>query len=190
MKKIAITIIAILLVGCLTACGSGEVEGDEKTVTITVPGVIFGTQSDQEIMENAEQEDIDASIDENGTVTYTMTPEKQQELLLGFKTNFEENLTTVTDNGEIPGLVSVSYNDSMSVFTVVVNCEAFQAEQGEDHLGMLYSAGSTYQIYAGKPEEEIDVKVTLVDQNTNETFETISMREAFNAQQSPGDNAD
>lgn len=191
MKKIAIIIMTLLLACLLVACGSGEAEPGEKSVSITVPNAMLGGQSKEEIVDNAKQEDIDVSINEkDDTVTYIMTPEKQQEMLLGFKTNFEENLKTVTDNGDIPGLISVSYNDDMSAFTVVVNRETFQAEQGEDKLGFFYSAGSTYQVYAGHPEEKIDVLVTLVDQATDEEFETLSMRETFDAQQSPGDHAD
>lgn len=86
--------------------------------------------------------------------------------------------------------MSVSYNDAMSVFTVTVNRAQFQAQDGEDELGILYSTGTAYQLYAGTADEAIDVVVELVDQESGEHFETYSMREAFSAQQSPGDNAD
>lgn len=191
MKKLGIILLWLLMVG-VAGCGSGEPDtsAEEKTVTVTVPRNVIGDQSDEEIKENAQSEDISVSIGEDDSVTYTMTPEKQQELLLGFKTHFEESLQTALDNGEVPGLVNVSYNDDMSAFDVTVNREAFQSQNGEEKLGMLYSAGTAYQLYAGRPEEEIDVTVTLLDQATNDAFGTYSMREVFNAQQSPGDNAD
>lgn len=191
MKKLGIILLLLLMVG-VAGCGSGEPDtsAEEKTVTVTVPRNVIGDQSDEEIKENAQSEDISVSIGEDDSVTYTMTPEKQQELLLGFKTHFEESLQTALDNGEVPGLVNVSYNDDMSAFDVTINREAFQSQNGEEKLGMLYSAGTAYQLYAGRPEEEIDVTVTLLDQATNDAFGTYSMREVFNAQQSPGDNAD
>lgn len=191
MKKLGIILLLLLMVG-VAGCGSGEPDtsAEEKTVTVTVPRNVIGDQSDEEIEENAQSEDISVSIGEDDSVTYTMTPEKQQELLLGFKTHFEESLQTALDNGEVPGLVNVSYNDDMSAFDVTVNREAFQSQNGEEKLGMLYSAGTAYQLYAGRPEEEIDVTVTLLDQATNDAFGNYSMREVFNAQQSPGDNAD
>lgn len=159
-------------------------------MTVDIPrNMLLGSQSDEEIVENAKAEDITVAFSDD-SVTYTMTEETQQALLLGFKTQFEENLQTVLDAGDVPGLVSVSYNDAMSVFTVTVNRAQFQAQDGEDELGILYSTGTAYQLYAGTADEAIDVVVELVDQESGEHFETYSMREAFSAQQSPGDNAD
>lgn len=191
MKKIGTLLLLLLLVAGLTACGSGQAETNaEKTVTVTIPAAMLGDQSHDDIRAMAQAEDIDVHFADDGSVTYTMTPEKQQELLLGFKTHFEENIKTILDSGDLPGLVNVSYNDDMSAFDVTVNRTTFQTENGDDQLGLLYSTGTAYQLYAGRPEEEIDVIVTLLDQETGEAFDTYSMREAFTAQQSPGDNAD
>ena len=83
MKKLGIILLLLLMVG-VAGCGSGEPDtsAEEKTVTVTVPRNVIGDQSDEEIKENAQSEDISVSIGEDDSVTYTMTPEKQQELLL------------------------------------------------------------------------------------------------------------
>ncbi len=190
-KRWSLVCVLLLVVGLLAGCGSQEAaEEAKKTVTVDIPrNMLLGSQSDEEIVENAKAEDITVAFSDD-SVTYTMTEETQQALLLGFKTQFEENLQTVLDAGDVPGLVSVSYNDAMSVFTVTVNRAQFQAQDGEDELGILYSTGTAYQLYAGTADEAIDVVVELVDQESGEHFETYSMREAFSAQQSPGDNAD
>lgn len=189
-KRWSLVCVLLLVVGLLAGCGSQEAaEEAKKTVTVDIPRNMLGSQSDEEIVENAKAEDITVAFSDD-SVTYTMTEETQQALLLGFKTQFEENLQTVLDAGDVPGLVSVSYNDAMSVFTVTVNRAQFQAQDGEDELGILYSTGTAYQLYAGTADEAIDVVVELVDQESGEHFETYSMREAFSAQQSPGDNAD
>lgn len=190
MRKLGIILLFLALLASFSACGSGQPEKAEKSVTVTIPAAMVGSQDEENIQKQAEAEDMEVTIAEDGSVTYTMTPEKQQELLLGFKTHFEESLTTVLDNGEVPGLVNVDYNDDMSAFTVTVQRDIFDQETGEEELGLLYSAGTAYQLYAGKAEEAIDVAVTLVDQDTKEEYEHFSMREVFNAQQSPGDNAD
>ncbi|MEE0435119.1 MAG: hypothetical protein UDB11_06920 [Peptococcaceae bacterium] len=189
-KRWSLVCVLLLVVGLLAGCGSQEAaEEAKKTVTVDIPRNMLGSQSDEEIVENAKAEDITVAFSDD-SVTYTMTEETQQALLLGFKTQFEENLQTVLDAGDVPGLVSVSYNDAMSVFTVTVNRAQFQAQDGEDELGILYSTGTAYQLYAGTADEAIDVVVELVDQESGEHFETYSMREAFSAKQSPGDNAD
>lgn len=190
MKRLGI--ILLLLLGCLgsfTGCGSQDAQAPEKDVTITVPRAMLEDQSDEEIQKNASAEDMDVAIDADD-VTFTMTEETQQKLLLGLKTQFEESLAAVLDGGEVPGLVNVTYNDDMSIFTVTVNRDQFQMEMEEPQLGLLYSAGTAYQLYAGKDEEAIDVVVDLVAQGDDEPFDSTSMREVFTAQQSPGDDAD
>ena len=176
----------------VTNNGTEEKEYEARAIIIATgahPRTLFGTQSDDQIQETAQAEDITATITDD-TVTYQMTPETQQELLLGFKTHFEEEVQSTIDSGDIPGLVHVDYNDTMSAFTVTVNRDNFQTQGGEAQLGLLYSAGTTYQLYAGTEEEAIDVTVTLVDQATQEEFDTTSMRQVFSEQQAPGDNAD
>ena len=192
MKKLWILLLTVLMLGLFAGCGGDESSVAEKaqTVTVEIPRDVLAGQSDEDIMENAKNEGVTVHIEDDGTVTYTMTPEQQQALLLGFKTHFEENVQTAIDNGQIPGLVNVTYNDEMNDFTVTVNREQFQTQEDKTALGLLYSAGTTYQLYAGTPDSAIDVTVTLVDQETGDAFDTYSMRDAFSAQQAHSDNAD
>lgn len=191
MKRLGIIVLTVLLsIGVLAGCGSQETQAPaEKDVTITVPRDMFADQSEEEIRDRAAQEGMDAAIDA-ADVTFTMTAETQQKILLGIKTQFEEDLAAVLDNGEVPGLLEVTYNDEMSVFTVTVAPDQFQMDMEEPQLGLLYSTGTAYQLYAGKDEEAIDVTIELVAQGDTEPYDSFSMREVFTAQQSPGDNSD
>lgn len=191
MKRLGIIVLTVLLsIGVLAGCGSQETQTpEEKNVTITVPRDMFADESEEEIRDRAAQEGMDVAIDA-ADVTFTMTAETQQKILLGIKTQFEEDLAAVLDNGEVPGLLEVAYNDEMSVFTVTVAPDQFQMDMEEPQLGLLYSTGTAYQLYAGKDEEAIDVTIELVAQGDTEPYESFSMREVFTAQQSPGDNSD
>ena len=191
MKRLGIIVLTVLLsIGVLAGCGSQETQTpEEKNVTITVPRDMFADQSEEEIRDRAAAEGMDAAINA-ADVTFTMTAETQQKILLGIKTQFEEDLAAVLDNGEVPGLLEVTYNDEMSVFTVTVAPDQFQMDMEEPQLGLLYSTGTAYQLYAGKDEEAIDVTIELVAQGDTEPYESFSMREVFTAQQSPGDNSD
>lgn len=191
MKRLGIIVLTVLLSVCaLAGCGSQETQAPTgKDVTITVPRDMFADQSEEEIRDRAAAEGMDAAIDA-ADVTFTMTAETQQKILLGIKTQFEEDLAAVLDNGEVPGLLEVTYNDEMSVFTVTVAPDQFQMDMEEPQLGLLYSTGTAYQLYAGKDEETIDVTIELVAQGDTEPYESFSMREVFTAQQSPGDNSD
>lgn len=191
MKRLGIIVLTVLLsIGVLAGCGSQETQTpEEKNVTITVPRDMFADESEEEIRDRAAQEGMDVAIDA-ADVTFTMTAETQQKILLGIKTQFEEDLAAVLDNGEVPGLLEVAYNDEMSVFTVTVAPDQFQMDMEEPQLGLLYSTGTAYQLYAGKDEEAIDVTIELVAQGDTEPYDSFSMREVFTAQQSPGDNSD
>lgn len=191
MKRLGVIVLTVLLSVCaLAGCGSQETQAPAgKDVTITVPRDMFADQSEEEIRDRAAQEGMDVAIDA-ADVTFTMTAETQQKILLGIKTQFEEDLAAVLDNGEVPGLLEVTYNDEMSVFTVTVAPDQFQMDMEEPQLGLLYSTGTAYQLYAGKDEEAIDVTIELVAQGDTEPYDSFSMREVFTAQQSPGDNSD
>ncbi|MDO4280682.1 MAG: hypothetical protein Q4C56_03540 [Peptococcaceae bacterium] len=191
MKKWLLAFILLLFVGGMTACASEEATAVKaQTVTITVPRGLLAGQTNQEIEKNAQDEDISVHINDDDTITYKMTEEKQQELLLGYKTHFEEVLQKDMDDGKLPGVVDVTYSDDMKTFDVSVNASAYQAEGGRLDMDLFYSTGTGYQLFSGIDEKSIDVQVNIIDQDSGQTIDTMSMRESFVNEQSPGDGAD
>ena len=95
MKRLSMILLALLMAIVMVGCGSGE-KAAEETVTVSLPRELLGSQSDEEIIANGEEEDMEVAIKEteNGTrVVYTMSKETQDALLLAYKNHFEETLS-------------------------------------------------------------------------------------------------
>ena len=193
MKKWSVLLIVMLILSTLVGCGSKPAKEAEgvPNVTIEIPRNMLPNQSDEEIITNAENENIEVSIkDDDEMIVYKMTEEKQQELLLSYKTNFEELLQKDIDQGKLMGVVDISYDENMTEFQVLVNSDVFKAADNEEEMEWLYTTGTGCQLFAGIPEESIDVKISVVDQDSNEEIEHYSMRESFFDQQYQADGAD
>lgn len=188
MKRWCAMLLVLLLAGTVVGCGKEETNAN-LAVTIELPREMIDIEGDEALVAKAQKEGMEASV-ADGVVTYHMTPERQQEILLSYKTTFEEELPTVIDQGMIPGALDISYNDDMTEFTVTADAEVFDVSMNGMPLGILYTTGMGYQLYAGVPDEKIDVRVRIVDQATKEELGQFSMREVFAQQQVPGDDSD
>ena len=181
MKKWSLAFIVMCVLGCLVGCGTKPAEEAEPVanVTIEIPRSMLAEQSDEEVIAHAADEDIDVTITDDETIVYKMSEEKQQELLLSYKTNFEALLQSDMDQGKLMGVVDVSYDENMTEFKLWVNKAVFDAADNQEELGWIYSTGTGCQLFAGIPEESIDVKIIVMDQDSKEEIETYSMRESF-----------
>lgn len=189
MKKCCAVLCMLVFIGTFAGCGEEKPTDAAPSVTIQIPREIISVKDDAEIVEAAKDEGMEASVDED-VVTYKMTPEKQQELLLSYKTGFEEQIPKVIDDGTIPGMVDVTYNEDMTEFTLLVDAEIFDSTMDGMGFGIFYTTGMGYQLYAGVPDEQIDVHVIVMDQDNKHQISEFSMREVFAQHQAPGDDSD
>jgi len=146
---------------------SGGIAVDEGllTVDITFPEsfVSMGeTEMTQESVDAsvAEQGYLAGKLNDDGSVTYTMTKLKQRELLDQMKSDFDDSIQETL--AEYPNVKSVTRNDDFSEISIEVTEEDFAT--GFLALGFSFNA-YFYQVLDGK---EFKTDIVYVDASSGE----------------------
>jgi hypothetical protein len=146
---------------------SGGIEVDEGllTVDITFPES-FVSMGDTEMTQEsvdasaAEQGYLGGKLNDDGSVTYTMTKLKQRELLDQMKSDFDDSIQETL--AEYPNVKSVTRNDDFSEISIEVTEEDFAT--GFLAFGFSFTA-YFYQVLDGK---EFKTDIVYVDASSGE----------------------
>ena len=152
---------------------SGGIEVDEGllTVVITFPEsfVSMGeTEMTQETVDAsaAEQGYLGGKLNDDGSVTYTMTKLKQRELLDQMKSDFDDSIQETL--AEYPNVKSVTRNDDFSEISIEVSEQDLAT--GFLAFGFSFTA-YFYQVLDGK---EFATDIVYVDAATGEELSRTS----------------
>lgn len=143
-----------------------EVEENLFDVTITLPASYF---------ENATQEDLDKTVEENGyysatinedgSVTYVMSNKKHQEALEEYKASIIESFAEMIGSENYPDITDITVNDDCTVFTVTTKSTSLSMNESFSVLG-FYVMGAFYNQFAGNPDAVI--YVTFINEDSGE----------------------
>ena len=153
-----------------------SVDVGKKEVTITVPADfkdMDSEQSEEEIRAEALEEGItDVVFNEDGSVTYTMTAEKHEEMLKEMADEIDTAIAELTEGEEaVAAFKSITSNSDYSRFEIAVDPEEL-AEYDSFSAMVLALLGATYQVYSGN--QEPDSIAVLKDANTGEELDQVS----------------
>lgn len=154
---------------------SAAVEVDEGLffVDVTIPAEFYEGVSEEEIAQSVEKEGYsNFVINPDGSVTFTMPKAVWEEALREMKTGIDTAIQEIVN--EAPDVIkSVTYDDDVREFEIVVNRSAYDSNMEAQWIGFALNFQSMYyQMFAGVPENERGGQVRLVDEATNETFDT------------------
>ena len=204
MKRLLAAILACALLCGMTACGGNSqadtppseaagtsadepdsIQVDEGLlhVEITLPATLIEDETEEDIRAAAEENGfLDCTIHEDGSVTYTMTRAKQSEMLEKLKAQIDTTIDEMI-NGEdaAQSFQKVEYTNDLRTFDVYVDSALYK-----DSLDALYSIaflslGIYYQVLDGTPAAQVDVTVNFIDQDTQETLDTLSYQDILEA---------
>ena len=202
MKK-AISLLLVILLGVsLVACGSGNTtagdsansvssEADGETmevdkgllnVEITLPASFFTDTTEEEIQAEAAEQGISKCVvHEDGSVTYTMSKSKYNEMMAEMKASLDESIAEMV-NGEdaVASFSRIEYNDDISEVDIYIDSTKYTALDSL-YAVSFYLMGAYYQIFSGAPAEEVDVVVKLIDKDTGEVVDTASYQEMLSS---------
>lgn len=204
MKKQIVFLLIMVLVMNLTLVGCGskkeeveeagkdetvlETDEEESTegitvdksllsVDITLPSALIDDVSDFNEEEYiAENEGIKAAkINEDGSVTLTMTKKKHEEIVSEMKEEVTTSLSELTESEDTPYIKEVEYSKNFKEVKLSVDREAYEDTFDLTPLLVGILVG-TYQVYAG---EEFYTEVIIEDVATGVEINSIVYPDAL-----------
>lgn len=163
--------------------GGISVDVGKELVTITIPDEFVDDElSEEDILAETEEEGIlDVVINEDGSVTYTMTREKHDELMKEMSDGIEKALEEMLNGEEEISFKEITHNEDFSVLEITVDPDLY-TEFDDLNAMILTMVGAQYQVYAGNSEPESEV--ILKDALTGEELSRSSyseLQELFNS---------
>lgn len=199
MKKLLSLLLTFALMMSLVACGGGGETQSGKTnstgkesensagvqvdegllnVDITLAASFFEDQTEEEIKANAKENGYsDCKINDDGSVTYTMSKKKHAEMLDEMKTSCDEMIAGYLEGEEeVASFVDIQYNDDFSKIDIYVDAEQYTMWDSLYAL-TFYITGAYYQAFAGVANDDIDVVVNFIDNATKDVLDTASYKD-------------
>jgi hypothetical protein len=206
MRRIFLCLFSAILCLGLIGCGANseeqapeseestgspiEYEENLLTVDVTVPSSIFTDKTDDEILEAANENGyLNCVINDDRSVTYTMTKAKHSEMMQQFKALIDEGFNNMVNGDDaVKSFKSIEYSDDLSLINVYVDSSAYTEFDTLYCLG-FYIYGAYYQGFAGIDPDSIDIVINYIDDSTGETLDSMSYR-AFIENLNNQDNAE
>lgn len=149
------------------------------TVDVTFPASFYEGKTDSDIQAEVEANGFKKYVINNdGSVTFTMSKAKHSEMLDTMKENVDETIDSMLNGEEaVTSFKKIEYNDSLSRFDISVDEAAFtDSLDALNTLTFLFS-GVYYQVFDGIDPEEIDVVINYYNADTNDLIDSSSYQD-------------
>lgn len=158
-----------------------EVDENLFNVEVKLPASFFDGESAEEIIAAAEEQGIKKCVvNEDGSVSYTMSKDKHRELLDGLRSDAEESIASFLEGeSAVASFVDIVYNDNFSEFNITVNDQYSTWDMFSGFA--FYIVGAYYQVFDGANPDEVDVIVNFIDE-AGELKDTMSYREFMDSE--------
>lgn len=149
-------------------------------VEVTIPAGFFEGEDPEQLAAEAEEEGIEeATVNDDGSVTYKMSKAQHKEMMAELATSVEEAKTDILESGDFPSIQSIETSDNYDRFTVNVDRQAYEDSFDGFATITLGLVGSFYQLYDGADPDNYEVTLEMTDAETGEVFDTIVYPEAL-----------
>lgn len=154
-----------------------EVEESFFTVDVTMPSTFFTDTTEEEIQETAQEKGFsDCVINADGSVTYTMSKSKHEEMLQELQSNLDTSIQGMLEGEDaVASFEAIDYEDDFSKIDIYVN-DNYSAWDSLYTI-MFYMSGAYYQAFSGVESDNIDIIVTFIDSQSDEILNTASYRD-------------
>jgi len=143
-------------------------------VEVTLPATFFEDMTEDEIVAGAKEEGYsDVKVNEDGTVTYQMSKSKHNEIMKEMEGNLVSAVEEIVKSGDYPSIKEISYSKNFEEYDLKVNREQFENSFDGFALLGLYMTGGFYQAFDGKVGDDIQITFNIIDNETNEKYDTI-----------------
>jgi hypothetical protein len=150
-----------------------EVDEEMSDVEVTLPESFVEGTTDAEIAAYAEKEGYTSfTINSDRSVTYLIPKKDYEEDLVQKREFLDTAMQEIVDG--LPGVIkSVTFNDEITEFEVVVDREAYEASEDAQWLEFsLNYYSKSFQLFSLIPENEQRGRVDLIDEATGKVFQS------------------
>jgi len=169
-KIISLALLLCLMISCV-ACGN-SMDNNSSDISITLPASIYeGTDMSafNPVAEAEKKGYKEVVVNEDGSVTITMTKDRHNQILSDLKLEYSNNISSLTNSSEYPYLLDIQFNDNFSEFAILVDKEGYISASDLTPY-TLYMAAAFYQMFEGN---EPSCLVLIKDQMTDELINIV-----------------
>ncbi len=199
MKKLILSVISLILSISLVACSGGtaavsssslqssdsqseqspdsssisSVEVDENliTVDITLPASFFENKTEEEIKKDDDGNYKKITINDDGSVTFTMTKAKHAQLLKNMQEEFLINFSEMVESEDFPYITAIDCSKDFSKVTISVDGVKYKDIFFDVSPLAVGLSIMMYQSFAG--ESNATCTIDTVDNQTNEIIDSV-----------------
>lgn len=141
-----------------------DVEQNLFDVELTIPAAFVEEGTTQESLDAAVSEGTygSATLNEDGSVTYTMSKALHKEMMDGIKASIDESLAAMIDPETCPTFVDITANDDYTEFTVKLNTTELGLAESFSVVA-FYTFGGLYHAFNGTTVDDITVRFVNAD---------------------------
>lgn len=159
----------------LDALGDIDVEENLFDVEITLPAEYVESTTQEEVDQAAEEAGVhSATLNEDGSVTFTMSKSQHAALLEEVRASIRQSLDEMVGSEDYPNITAIETNDDFTEFTVTTTSTELSLGEGLSVMG-YYLYGGMYGIFSGETPENIHVD--FVNADTGEILQSADSRE-------------
>lgn len=147
-------------------------------VEVTIPSSFFEGEDPEQVAANVDNAE-EATVNDDGSITYKMSKAQHEEMMQEVATSVEEATTTITESGDYPSIQAIETSDNYDHFTFQVDREAYENSFDGFATMTLGVVGSLYQLFNGEDPDSYEVVIEMEDAESGEVFNTITYPEAL-----------
>lgn len=169
MKKRTLAIVLALVFIFLTACGA-------VNVTLTWPLALLGVETVEDVDSSAVFAEFDVKnyeINEDDTITVTMSKGKYKEMLITLAANVEQTFNEMSSENAYPFIKQITHNDNFTEITVLVDSAGYYKELFPAFIELAIGINCVYyNAFAGNSDPSIIIDI--IDAETREVIESFT----------------
>lgn len=146
----------------LDTVGEVDVDSGIFDVNVTVPAEYAEGETQESLNADAEEYGYQAVLNDDGSVTYTMTKAQHSQMMESLAESINESMASIIGSEEYPNISGISANDDFTAFTVTTTSTDIGSSDGLAVMG-LYMYSGLYHIFNGTSVDNIHVDYINAD---------------------------
>ncbi len=160
-----------------------KVDKELLNVEVTIPADFFEGEDIDTVIADAKDEGIQEVIkNDDGSLTFRMSESQQKEILKDMEEEIIDFVEEIETDEQLASIKDISYNNTYSEFTILVNPEELESTLDIDADVDLVLMGIFYQLFNGVDPAKNKVTVTYKNESNGEVIDTIVYPDDLNEQ--------